>query len=192
MADLIKEHKIDRRYLALCHGVPVPASGKIENFICRDKKNIEKMKICNESDDGAKLAITNYKVLKTFTKEEMNYIVEEFKQANENIYESEIYKTGDFFKFLLHYDNKKYKTNTTTNNYLQQYSLVECKLETGRTHQIRLHMQSIKHPLAGEQIYTSSNLKKIDKENGFYRQMLHSYKLEFVDVISNSIISLEF
>ena len=140
LSDLIKMHKIDRRYLALCHGIPVPPNGRIENYICRDKKNIEKMKLCNQDDDGAKIAITNYKTLK-------------------------IIKNG-------------------------KYSIVECKLETGRTHQIRLHMQTIKHPLVGEQIYTTKNFKEEDKKNNFSHQMLHSYKLNFVDPISGEEINL--
>ena len=141
LAELIKNHAIDRRYLALCHGVPVPPVGCVQNHICRDKKNIERMKICHENDDGAKLAITHYKVLK-------------------------VVGGG-------------------------KYSLVECRLETGRTHQIRLHMQSIKRPLVGEQIYTNSNLKKADAMLGFTRQMLHSYHLKFNDPISGELVEIE-
>ena len=141
LGELMKAHNIDRRYLALCHGVPVPPVGRIENYICRDKKFIQKMKLCNANESGAKLAITNYKVLK-------------------------VYEDG-------------------------KYSLVECKLETGRTHQIRLHMQSIKHPLVGEQLYTTSNLKKADFERGYKHQMLHSYKLNFYDPVNGKKIEVE-
>lgn len=35
----------------------------------------------------------------------------------------------------------------------QNFSLVECELETGRTHQIRVHMASINHPLLGDEVY---------------------------------------
>ena len=140
LAELIKNHEIDRRYLALVHGVPVPPIGRIEEYMCRDKKCIQRMKICQKDDDGAKFSATNYKVLKVV-------------------------------------DNGK-------------KSIVECKLETGRTHQIRLHMQTIKHPLVGEQIYTQSNLRQIDLNEGYTHQMLHSYKLSFNDPVNGERIEL--
>lgn len=52
-------------------------------------------------------------------------------------------------------------------------SLVECRLETGRTHQIRVHMSSLGHPLLGDSLYGS--------RIGVGRQMLHAYRLRFVD-----------
>ena len=62
------------------------------------------------------------------------------------------------------------------------YSLVKCILETGRTHQIRVHMSAISHPLLGDTLYGSiSNL--ID------RQALHCYKLQFMHPITNKFMS---
>lgn len=57
-------------------------------------------------------------------------------------------------------------------------SLVKCRLKTGRTHQIRVHMSYIGHPLLGDDLYGfPSNL--------INRQALHSYKIEFIHPISN-------
>ncbi len=56
------------------------------------------------------------------------------------------------------------------------YSLVECKLYTGRTHQIRVHMAYIDHPCVGDQLYGAC---KIKADRGLERQFLHSYRLEF-------------
>lgn len=65
----------------------------------------------------------------------------------------------------------------------KNYSLVECRLETGRTHQIRLHMASIGHPLLGDTLYgTSSSL--------ISRQALHSYKIKFIHPITKKEIEL--
>jgi 23S rRNA pseudouridine1911/1915/1917 synthase len=50
-------------------------------------------------------------------------------------------------------------------------TLVECTLHTGRTHQIRVHLKSIKHPLLGDEVY--------GRRLGFPRQMLHAWKLGF-------------
>lgn len=55
------------------------------------------------------------------------------------------------------------------------YTYIECKLETGRTHQIRVHMTSIGHPLLGDTVY--SNIKQPYKLEG---QTLHAYILGFI------------
>lgn len=54
-------------------------------------------------------------------------------------------------------------------------SLVKCRLETGRTHQIRVHMQSIGFPLVGDQIYGKSHLASV-----FPRQALHAFRLGLI------------
>lgn len=59
----------------------------------------------------------------------------------------------------------------------QGISLVQLRLETGRTHQIRVHMTSIGHPLCGDTLYNPTT--KIMK-----RQALHSYSLEFIHPIT--------
>ena len=65
----------------------------------------------------------------------------------------------------------------------KDYSLVLCKLETGRTHQIRLHMASIGHPLLGDTLYGTSSLL-------ISRQALHSYKVRFIHPITKKEIEL--
>lgn len=68
----------------------------------------------------------------------------------------------------------------------REYSLVQCMLETGRTHQIRVHMAYVGHPLLGDLLYNpNSNLKLIN------RQALHSYKVEFIHPITHKQISLQ-
>lgn len=59
------------------------------------------------------------------------------------------------------------------------YSLLDCKLFTGRTHQIRVHMEYTKHPLVGDQVYTSSSPKGPEVNFGLTRQFLHSFRLRF-------------
>lgn len=62
------------------------------------------------------------------------------------------------------------------------YSLVHCKLKTGRTHQIRVHMQSIGHPIVGDSLYgCASSL--------ISRQALHSYKIECVHPVYKKSLS---
>jgi 23S rRNA pseudouridine1911/1915/1917 synthase len=78
-------------------------------------------------------------------------------------------------------------------------SLVECKLETGRTHQIRVHFESQKHSIIGDQTYNSCRKmlpKNVDEKlkkllENFSRQALHSYKIGFTHPISKQEIALE-
>jgi 23S rRNA pseudouridine1911/1915/1917 synthase len=62
------------------------------------------------------------------------------------------------------------------------WSLVECHLETGRTHQIRVHMHSIGHPLLGDPVYGSTKLARALPEpaRSFTRQALHATRLELM------------
>jgi 23S rRNA pseudouridine1911/1915/1917 synthase len=57
-----------------------------------------------------------------------------------------------------------------------QAALVECRLETGRTHQIRVHFQHIRHPLVGDTVYRRGTRRGID----FPRQALHAAELSLV------------
>lgn len=67
---------------------------------------------------------------------------------------------------------------------LEKITVVKLKLETGRTHQIRVHMKHIGHPLVGDFLYGKRS-SLID------RQALHSYKLEFVHPVSNEKMVFE-
>ena len=76
---------------------------------------------------------------------------------------------------------------------LQDSALVECRLETGRTHQVRVHMASIGHPLVGDPVYgrSAKTHGKLLKELGFHRQALHATKLGFVHPVSKRSLSFE-
>jgi len=54
-------------------------------------------------------------------------------------------------------------------------SLMRCQLETGRTHQIRVHMQSLGFPLVGDSLYGKQHLSSV-----FPRQALHAYRLGLI------------
>ncbi len=76
-------------------------------------------------------------------------------------------------------------------------SLIECNLETGRTHQIRVHMEHKGHPIVGDQTYGRSknfNLNALSDEQSkavkkFHRQALHAYKLEFIHPKTGELLS---
>ncbi|TJX65679.1 RluA family pseudouridine synthase [Soehngenia saccharolytica] len=125
----IKEHKINREYMALCHGRFSHSEGIINAPIGRDPRNRKKMAV---TEVNSKNATTHYTVLKNF------------------------------------------------NN----YSLLKLKLETGRTHQIRVHLSHVNHPIVGDPIYS-----KISNEFGINKQMLHAFKIEFNHPRSKEIMT---
>lgn len=65
---------------------------------------------------------------------------------------------------------------------LKDAALVECRLETGRTHQVRVHMASSGHPLLGDPLYgrTRASHRDLLKSLGFGRQALHARSLQLV------------
>jgi 23S rRNA pseudouridine1911/1915/1917 synthase len=70
-------------------------------------------------------------------------------------------------------------------------SLVECRLETGRTHQVRVHLASIGHPLVGDPVYgrASSALRPLLQKLGFHRQALHAAVLGFIHPVTGHRLS---
>ena len=103
---------------------------------------------------------------------------------------------GTIDKPILNYLNRKKTSNEgrhaitnyrVTKNFKNYFSEIECKILTGRTHQIRVHMQSINCPLIGDQLYSknrnisqsfSVNIKSFLKD--FRRQALHAQHLSFM------------
>lgn len=75
------------------------------------------------------------------------------------------------FKVLKRYDN---------------YTLLEIKIDTGRTHQIRVHMSQIGHPVVGDDVYSNGK-----NEFGVEGQMLHARSLDFKHPITGKAIHLE-
>jgi 23S rRNA pseudouridine1911/1915/1917 synthase len=74
---------------------------------------------------------------------------------------------------------------------LNDAALVECRLETGRTHQVRVHMASIGHPLLGDPVYGRSSHRKLLKELGFERQALHAAALGFTHPVTKGSLSFD-
>jgi 23S rRNA pseudouridine1911/1915/1917 synthase len=125
---------IDRRYRALCWGLPNPPSGQIKGDIGRDPRARQRMAIVTRN---GKAAVTNYELITP---------------------------------------------------YGAAAAEISCKLETGRTHQIRVHLASIGHPLIGDPVYlrrrpaAAALLAEPARQAAldFPRQALHAEMLGFL------------
>lgn len=83
-------------------------------------------------------------------------------------------------------DGREAVTHYRLRERFRAHTLLECRLETGRTHQIRVHMAHLKHPIVGDPLYggplklpKGANDHLIDTLRGFKRQALHAETLEF-------------
>jgi len=130
LANCIKEHKIEKRYLAIVKGVIEKDEFEINEPIGRNPKQPHKMMVT----ESGKESLSRVKVL------------ERYKDA----------------------------------------TLVEVLLVTGRTHQIRVHMAYIGHPVFNDTLYGFGKMKVITQE-----QVLQSYKLKFPLANGNELVSLE-
>ena len=129
ISEQIKNHEVQKTYIALVRGVIKENQATIDMPIARSTKERTKMAVSKKG----KNAVTHIKVLERF----------------------------------------------------DDFTLVEVKIETGRTHQIRVHMAQIGYPVVGDYIYSNG-------KNPFdvVGQMLHSYRLVFMHPVSNKKLEL--
>jgi 23S rRNA pseudouridine1911/1915/1917 synthase len=92
-------------------------------------------------------------------------------------------------------DGREAVTHYRLRERFRAHTLLECRLETGRTHQIRVHMAHIKHPIIGDPLYggplklpKGATTELIESLRGFKRQALHAETLEFAHPLSGEPI----
>ena len=88
---------------------------------------------------------------------------------------------------------KRAVTHYRTLRPLRESTLVECRLETGRTHQVRVHMASTGHPLLGDPVYgrTRQGVRELLKRLKFERQALHAAELGFIHPVTRERLSFK-
>jgi len=93
------------------------------------------------------------------------------------------------YKFTVAQDGKPSVTHYITLDAFVAASLLEIELETGRTHQIRVHFSSFKHPLVGDTLYGCD--PKLAAKLGMERQWLHAMKLGFIHPTKGEYVLFE-
>ena len=103
----------------------------------------------------------------------------------------------DRLRMAVREDGKDAVTHFRLRERFRAHTALECRLETGRTHQIRVHMQHLRHPIVGDPLYGGPlKLPKGATETlaaqlrGFKRQALHAETLEFTHPVSGEPVSV--
>ncbi len=89
-------------------------------------------------------------------------------------------------KMAVAQDGKKAVTHYKVLESFKEHSYIECRLETGRTHQIRVHMTHMGHPVLGDEVYGSRKAKVKT-----YGQTLHAYFLGFKSPATGNYVEVE-
>ncbi len=114
--------------------------------------------------------IKNHKITKIYTA-----LVKGNIEENEATIDMPIGRDSkDRKKMAVRKDGKEAITHITVIKRYGNYTLLKVKIDTGRTHQIRVHMAQIGHPVIGDEVYSNGK-----NEFGVHGQMLHSTILEF-------------
>ena len=129
LANQIASKSVQRKYIALVHGVIFEDTATIDAPIGRDANDRKKMAV---TDFSSKEAITHIRVLERYA----------------------------------------------------DATLIECVLETGRTHQIRVHLAYIGHPIVNDPVYGHRKM-----ENPLFGQMLHALSIGFIHPITKEYLS---
>ena len=87
-------------------------------------------------------------------------------------------------------DGRPSRTHYKVVREFDNFSLLEVRLETGRTHQIRVHLNAISNPVVGDQTYGKRQVSGETAIGRLKRQFLHASKLEFVQPVSGEPISV--
>ncbi len=183
--------EIHRTYLAIVEGRTDPA-GTVDAPIGRRTRSL--IERCIDPENGER-AVTHYKTLRYLSAH---------SKSRESVSESfGGFSMSDSVENPSAYDDScpmqrsmATISDSGENSFASGIrSLLELQLETGRTHQIRVHMASLGHPLAGDTLYNPAYLRRPDDPvppgTDISRQALHAWKLDFTHPITGVHMHLE-
>ncbi len=164
-----KQRQIRKTYLALVHGKLIPSEGEINLPLGRDSK----FRLRFAVREGGRESQTLYKTLHFFPHFQIDLFE---KQKDRPEFTSNLQGQSKNFRRAI----KSY----------QGFSLVELHPLTGRTHQIRVHMSHLHHPLVGDQLYGGKRRQVLDMM-WCPRHFLHAAELIFNHPISGEVVTVK-
>ena len=156
LARQFENRTIQKTYLAIVHGVPALASDVIDAPIGRDKYIREKQAV-RKIDTGAKEAVTRYEVLEEIGGGENVQLptlnAPRSEEQTERTWMSGVERsTLDVFPpFILH--NGDFPKDQKNKAPPGRFAMMKLSPKTGRTHQLRVHLSHIGHPIVGDTLY---------------------------------------
>ena len=178
-----------RTYVAVAEGVFDKQEGTIVTWLTEDKRNA--VVYSSPVDDGGKKAITHYRVESQKGQPPLPLLSKEGNHQEQSSMEGNRQEQSSME------ENRQEQSSMEGNRQEQSsmegnlrgaeqvFSLVELNLETGRTNQIRVHLASIGHPVAGDRKYGSGMQCPID------RLALHARVLEFIHPVTEQTLHFE-
>jgi 23S rRNA pseudouridine1911/1915/1917 synthase len=168
LARQFENRTIQKTYVAMCHGIPAMLSDVINMPIGKDRYVREKQAV-RKIENGAREAVTKYEVLKAIE-----------TPAGQNLFR---------FQRSAFANDQHYKMPGG------KFSLVKLTPKTGRTHQLRVHLSHIGHPIIGDTMYGGQIVveaegderratSETDASLVFSRQALHAYEITFTHPVS--------
>lgn len=158
-----RNRTIQKKYVCLVHGVFTIQEDTIRMPLARDSQNRKKIRI----DTSGRNAETEYKVIKQYKHLETPNITRKLRQS--------------------HPEEKNFKKRSGV---YQGFSYVACWPKTGRTHQIRVHMKALSHPLVGDVKYLGHKRAQLDPL-WCPRQFLHAAALTFTHPRTGQAVTFE-
>ncbi len=156
-----KQRKTKKEYLALVHGL-VEKGGVVEGAIGRNPIKREKFTVLEEE---GKEAVTEYEPVKNL--------------------QFTIYNLQKIFNDLNTIQMRKLERMD-----YNQFTLLKCFPKTGRTHQIRVHLKYINHPIVSDEVYGGRKVVRLD-HRWCPRQFLHAARLGFYHPVSGEWMEVE-
>jgi 23S rRNA pseudouridine1911/1915/1917 synthase len=166
-----KLRRTEKKYLALAHGKLQPSVGTINAPIARNSRYRLQFAV----RDVGRESITEYKVLQFFAHLDVLNAILEFKKNAD--------AEHDILKMLP-------KTFKRAAKIYQGFSLVELAPKTGRTHQIRVHLAHINHPIVGDKVYSGSK-RRLTDQVWCHRHFLHASSLKITHFRTKDELNFE-
>lgn len=161
LARQFEKRTIRKTYMALAHGVPALSADIINMPIGQDRYVRERQAV-RKIENGGREAVTEYHVIESF-----------HTPADQTAFR---FQASDFP------NDRHYRTPASN------FSLIKLHPKTGRTHQLRVHLAQIGHPIVGDTMYGGQGVVAAAEgdspEFGFFRQALHAFEITFTHPIT--------